>query len=108
MPNSNPTGLLDIWVAKLDSDIALSTSNLSNSNEVLVYPNPFKNDIGIKGDGSNTNVFIYDINGRAVFSKFYHEKGCFLKITTEQLPSGFYILKIVSDSSIYNFKILKE
>lgn len=106
--HSNPNGLYDVWVVKLDSDIALSSNNLLGSDEVLVYPNPFRNDILIKGVGNNSHVFIYDIKCKTVFSKLYQEKGGFLKIATEQLPSGFYILKIVSDSSIYNFKILKQ
>lgn len=83
--------ILEKHLATLSSCSTLSYNQLNNpTNELKIYPNPFKDFLFIKGleDGSSINV--YDVQGRLVLTRPLENS----KITTlSVLSSGLYFLK---------------
>ncbi|MEP7169486.1 MAG: choice-of-anchor B family protein [Bacteroidota bacterium] len=76
---------------------------------LLVYPNPFKDDLKINNAQLKINtVMIYDMTGRKVFdiekSKLKNET---LTLNLSLLQQGTYILKVISDENIFTAKIFK-
>ena len=58
------------------------------ANAISVYPNPTHGDINLTTSFQNSEIELYDIMGRLVFSRSYSES---FKVS---LPAGVYILKI--------------
>ena len=77
----------------------------------FVYPNPIKNNtININSVDfyeNETPVEIYDLRGQLLFSKSFLGTSNQLKIDVSNIPSGIYILKIISKEKIFNYKIIK-
>jgi len=73
----------------------------------VCYPNPFMDEIRIDletGQSGTTEVGIYDVLGRKVFSDSYHlMEGANSLILCPKLPSGVYVLKVDS----YTRRIVK-
>jgi cyanophycinase-like exopeptidase len=59
-------------------------------NETKVFPVPFKNELEIKTSG-NSSFAIYDIQGRLMIQNSFSEN---IKVNTEQLEKGIYIIKL--------------
>lgn len=81
------------------------------NNQPLVYPNPVKgNTLFINGgDLSNTStpVEIYNLTGKLLFSKTYQATANHLKIDISNIPSGVFMLKVVTTEKTFNYKIIK-
>jgi hypothetical protein len=72
--------------------------------DISIYPNPVKDFITIKSI-NNSDVFkteIYDLMGSLL--ELSNKK----VINIEDYPSGIYILKIISNNTIQDFKVIKE
>jgi hypothetical protein len=67
---------------------ASGVENLSNSG-VSIFPNPVGDEFQLKGISEGQKVSLYDVQGRLVIQTNYFGKS----IHTNQLPSGFYILR---------------
>jgi hypothetical protein len=88
----------------------LSNSEPTVNFEVLIYPNPTKNDINIKVNSSvqnNLNYELFDIQGRIIHSQRVEFDNT--KISLSTLPASIYLLQIKSDNKILKtFKIIKN
>lgn len=83
-------------------------NGVSNGNSFLVYPNPF-NDvirIEIKMPCSNCRIEVMNILGEKIISQKVMANDTL--INTEQIPSGIYFIKIVSDTWSSVKKVVKE
>ena len=91
LDNSGSLNFTEIDCGSLTS----ANSNDNDLKEVNIYPNPAKNSITIKIDGSNEklNVNIYNQSGSLVISREMNSN--ILKIKTGKLPAGNYIVTIV-------------
>jgi len=81
---------------------------------INAFPNPFKNELNVSYNLTNNaivKISITDALGNNI-SELYNNnnqtKGKHnLKISTQNLSSGFYILKVIINDSIHSFKISK-
>ena len=69
-----------------------------------VFPNPFTSEISIGNATTYNNYKLADIAGRVVLQG---KPGADLKINTEQVPSGVYILKLFSSDGMKQVKLVK-
>lgn len=81
----------------------LSTQNFKLS-EAKVFPIPFKNELEIETSG-DTKYKIYDIQGRLVAQNSFSH---YIKLNTEYLEKGIYILTLTEDDKSYSKKIIKN
>ncbi len=68
-----------------------------------VYPNPVHNVLHIKSSKLPDKVEIYSLTGQKVISLEHHNT-----IPTDNLNTGFYIVKIYLDNQVQTIKILKK
>lgn len=85
-------------------DRSLSTVENINNNAVTVYPNPTVDFVNIKTTEKILSMKVYDIGGKLVTSVMNGNK----TINMSTLRRGTYLLKIQTDSGIYNKKIIKK
>ena len=79
-----------------------------------LYPNPFNNELNISvnlSSDSNVSISLFDIRGREI-KRIIKEKELSgahtYRFTTESVPDGIYLLKIISNSKIQTQKIIKR
>ncbi|NJK96986.1 MAG: carboxylesterase family protein [Bacteroidales bacterium] len=73
------------------------------NNQSIVYPNPFSTEVNIAPTMKDFQYKLYDLHGR-IIKQGQNE----YNITTSDLPSGVYVLKVFNRSNNYSFKIMKE
>lgn len=95
----------------LSTELLTSVSNESKS-KVVIYPNPFSNEINMiintEWIGKELEYTLFDLSGRMILRKKTvpdHEQ---LKIETDVLSRGHYILKIIGNSEVITEKIIKQ
>ncbi len=72
---------------------------------MVVYPNPVKDIVHFTVDNEIIKqVDVYDSCGKLIYSTLPYEK----TITVSGLASGIYFLKVYTDTTIFNAKIVKE
>jgi len=87
-------------------DCLLSTQDQSLNN-FMIFPNPSQGDINIvsKQDMGQSNVSIYDINGRVVFSQEVNMSGT-VNLQAGNLKTGVYIIQIEGENYTHNSKLI--
>lgn len=88
----------EVWHASL-------SNNTFKSYGLIIYPNPVKNVFAVSGLSSNAMVSLYDLIGNKLVDREIDEQGV---IDISEYSSGIYILKIVSNGTILEKKIIKE
>jgi type IX secretion system substrate protein len=83
------------------TDTCISTVSINENVElykqVLVYPNPFNNELTITCNSSeNLEIEIYDIEGRKVFNQTFKRS---IILNTTIFSEGLYIYKIIDNKS---------
>ena len=88
--------------------VTTGIDELNSSLNVLVYPNPNNGLISIefKNQNGNKNMQVFDITGKLI-QEFQTEKDN-LQISLVSMAKGIYLLKIFSEKSVSNFKIILE
>jgi len=90
-------------------------SNLSvgddvyNSNEFIVYPNPFNNKVEIANNGvgyTKLNVEIFNSLGQKVFGNNYSDFDRIITIPKLEIAKGVYFIKILSGNKTVSVKQL--
>ncbi len=71
--------------------------------KVSVYPNPTGGRVHISGLNSETNVNVYSVEGKLL--KHYNTVSNYIDL---ELPSGLYLLKLISDKRSIIKKIIVE
>ncbi len=85
--------------------IVTSLGNVSNSQQITLYPNPASNVININlPDEQKALVMIYDENGRVVRSS----KLVTGQVSVKSLPTGTYFVVVQGKNKIYVGKFLKK
>ncbi len=99
--------------------LSVLTSKVVNSNENVgcnVYPNPFRNILNVNLNIKNSeevNIILYDISGHAIFEtgKLTYPAGqhtIYMDKSIVGLPTGVYIIKVMSQTNAESFKIIKH
>ena len=95
------TFLMKQWAPKLSTN-----SSLFHNNQITLYPNPAKNYIQLQGINDNTQVSIFDLNGRVLQSVPYSKNEI---IDVSKLSNGTYILKVQeANKTIESKKLIKN
>lgn len=91
--SSGTVGAFSTMILKSENGIILTKDS-----EIIVYPNPTEKTIEIhtKNQVLNTNVQIFDINGRLVKSKSLEKN----ELDLSELSNGIYLLKISETKTI--------
>ena len=89
----------DFWIIKYCQGEVNAVSELNFSDEeLLVYPNPFINEVKIHLNASahkgEANADMYDILGHKILSRSFNSD---LTINTSDLPKGIYILEVYAE-----------
>lgn len=89
----------DVWLAAFD--VALSTNNLERTNSpIVLYPNPAKSNLNVKGLFSPTAYQIYSVAGQ-LFSAGVTQS----ELSISELELGIYIIQFFGHQPI---KLVKE
>lgn len=78
--------------------------------QVYVYPNPFTDYLTIQSniyDMSDTTLVLYDSQGRIVKTKKIIDDHYTITLWFEELPEGFYFLKVYDKNQCSYYKLLK-
>lgn len=96
---------IDSIIKKIEVKNSTTLNETSSNYKINIYPIPAKERIFIKNE-NNENIKlieIYDINGNLIH--IIKRNPEYIDLT--DLKDGVYLLKIMTEKSIYNFKILK-
>lgn len=75
-----------------------------DGNSITLYPNPVKDVLNVNlTQGKLLSVSIYDINGRLCL-----QSGTATTVKTDGLAPGMYLVKVVADKGIGNYKLIKK
>ena len=85
-------------------------SEMLNDFSVLIYPNPTKGELTVKIQGlqkeKTANLRLYSASGSLIQQKTGVSDMEHLDISNQ--PAGIYILKVISDDSSTDWKIIKQ
>ena len=90
--------------------IVLSTEDVFSNTSFSMYPNPTSDFIKLKSaEIEHKQIFIYDTNGKEVFSKKFYQKEIIQEIIIDvkKLKTGLYFLKLISKNGNTTKKIIK-
>ena len=79
--------------------------------DINLYPNPTTGQFVLHlpgNSGKSTHVSLFDITGRMVFDKTYHDSGNTLTIDSGQLSTGIYVVKVYSENFSKSIKLLVD
>lgn len=86
--------------------VGIDEELILKNDDFLVFPNPFKNFINIKGNELKSGyIQIVDIQGRTIFTKEYSDNE--IQINLTNLINGIYILRIIEGMNIKEIKLIK-
>lgn len=83
---------------------ATGLENLKETGEVVVFPNPVKNELHIKAPWDITEVQIFSLNGQLV--EMWNVKGQTVSEDLSNLTPGYYIIKVSGENSSHVQKIV--
>ena len=71
-----------------------------------VYPTVFTQNVIVQGlPGESNDFLLYDMNGRLVYENFQTATNT---LEFGAIPAGYYILKIVTETGVYERKLVKQ
>ncbi|WP_316767698.1 FG-GAP-like repeat-containing protein [Pedobacter frigiditerrae] len=99
----------------ITSDLACQgviKKSITLASGIMPYPNPFeqilKVQIGSEFHQRVVKVYVYDLNGRQVYSKAHTIENMEISLDLSTLTSGIYMLKIESENLVRQSKIIKK
>ncbi|NEN23271.1 family 16 glycosylhydrolase [Cryomorpha ignava] len=86
---------------------ALNAENALSENDIQVYPNPFNQDISIhlKNSLLGSQVRVYSILGEELASYFQNQN--IFRLALSDLPSGTYIIQVLTEKGTLEKKVIK-
>jgi hypothetical protein len=91
----------DVWLVMLSENSPANMSNFQNVSELpIIFPNPAKDKVSIKGIEDILSVKIYDSRGQLVYKTINNE------INGLQLAKGFFMIVIESKHGIFGRKLI--
>ena len=100
---TNLYGTQDFWLVKLSPD-NLKVNDFSSLNDLKIYPNPVKDLLYFNSENKIISFEVYDITGRILNSN----KVIGNSVDLSNLKTGNYLLKLYTNDSVINSKIIKE
>ncbi len=97
---------------KADSDCqGVYRERILLDDKAVVYPNPVNGDmvyVSIPATQEKVFIEVYTLLGARAIVKEFNPQDDVFAISTSELASGVYVMKIVSGSYSFNTKIVKE
>ncbi|MEO0312690.1 MAG: hypothetical protein RIQ89_2347 [Bacteroidota bacterium] len=92
-----------------NSNYILSNNDLAGNNSIQVFPNPFNEQLIIKGliDSKNLILQIIDVSGKIVLQKNMNNVNSQQIIQTSNLSSGIYTLSLIGNDVNTKIKVVK-
>ena len=91
------------FITEEENDLAVN--KLSKDDQgIIVYPNPFNDNITVLSDVYDGNYVVYSIDGKQMLSGDFTSK----TIHLESLESGVFILEINTQGKTFNKRIIKK
>jgi hypothetical protein len=82
-------------------------TEVSENNEIRIYPNPAQNEINILAVENITEIRVYSVTGKQVLiQKPVSENS--IRLNIERFTSGIYLLKIFQNKQVSTLKFVKE
>ncbi|MEZ4930417.1 MAG: T9SS type A sorting domain-containing protein [Chitinophagales bacterium] len=111
IPDTNTFTPIDTLVIPPDTiineDSTTAIRNINNAAFVRVYPNPTSNKVFISSLETNlTHLAVYSMTGKLILSTDLNTKKT--EISFSELPKGVYLLKVMSDSKVNTYKVVRE
>ncbi|MCZ4320281.1 T9SS type A sorting domain-containing protein [Aequorivita viscosa] len=101
---NGPPMFAEGWMVYLD-DLILETNEVSQ-NTVSFYPNPVENVLHLNSIEAIDSVAVYTITGQKVSNVTFNENRTELNLSN--LASGVYLVKVLSNGSVENLKVVKQ
>ncbi|NLA24689.1 MAG: T9SS type A sorting domain-containing protein, partial [Bacteroidales bacterium] len=98
---SNQCGSSD-YSEEINVDLSVEINDIS---KFSIYPNPSYDKINIENLKQGDLIEIYSNSGQKLYSKKLESS--FITLDLMNLPKSSYVLRIISDSKVYNFKLVK-
>jgi len=102
----------DVWVLDSkgfydysdgDDDSQTGIIDKDASGKINIYPNPAKENVNISAKSKINKIVIYDMNGSMIKNRTVSNMKP--QISTAELNSGIYVLRIFTEKGIYNKKL---
>ena len=106
-PNFTQSSMVIDYVRVYQEGNPLATENVNSANDIQVYPVPFKDDLHIQLENAllGAEIRIYSIIGQEVAS--YVQNQNIHKLTLNNLPSGTYVVQVLTESGTLEKKVVK-
>ena len=85
----------------------LAVDDLVNSKDVILSPNPVKNQFTLKGINKMVSVELYDISGKLI-KQFDAESLSKNNFDVSRLKTGNYVVKVKTENDSFTKKLIKE
>lgn len=86
-----------------DCSETLGINEVSELEDVTLYPNPATNQFQIKGLQEDTEITVYDINGRQIQKQTINPNQ---SVSIQEIPSGMYVVNIQNNSGAITKKLI--
>lgn len=97
------------WIASteaLTSTVFVSSIEDQSKTQVDVFPNPSESFVSVSADEPINSVFLRDIQGRLMMTRFPNANSAILDLT--QFPNGLFVLSVFTTSGAAIKKLLKK
>ncbi len=95
---------------RLEVQVLINSLNVDDlvASRFAIYPNPNDGNFNIAFDRNigDVNIQLFDIRGRIIFNRDYDVNSNSIEVKTSYLNNGFYIVRITSDQSIVDKKLV--
>lgn len=104
-PNGSDIFISEFDINNMSTQVGIKKNNMNNLN-LIIYPNPFANEVTIKGLKEKMSIDVFDVMGKLIFSDSIKPEKNYVNLSI--LSSGVYLLKIVNaDGDYKTYKIIK-
>jgi len=84
----------------------LSTTDFNKDLKLTFYPNPVGNELSIKSESIIEKVQVFNVLGQSVYTKSFNSNN--VNITTSDLNSGAYFVKVISGNKTKTIRVIKN
>ncbi len=93
------------WLAFSSTTIGTGLIDRKSEQSMILYPNPVNNSLTVlKNRGASLEV--YNQLGKLVLNE--EIAGDQYSVSLNQLPDGFYVVRILKDGGVHSYKVIKE
>jgi hypothetical protein len=100
-----PSTLAGSGVSSETLCVTVGVNELTPGRSLSVYPNPFSDELSVKGTSANGTIIMMDITGREIIQQKANDAET--KINTEKVQPGLYLMKYTEGKNTSTYKVTK-